>query len=86
MTINWTPAQLKAARIPRRKLESLIRRLERCSRDMRELDMYIYGANGSGNLMHRSRPTHIDRPGFLGKPDMESPVAYVGEGFDGGDW
>lgn len=84
--IEWTDEQLQEARIDKKKLKSLVRRLRRCSKDMSDLGLHLYGASGSGNLIHRSRPTHIDKPGFRSESDMGSIVARVGQGFDGGDW
>lgn len=87
MSIKWTDDQLKAAKIPKRKLQALVKRLERCSKEMAELQLEVYGASGSGHLIHRSRPTHIDTPGVNGgKADFGSIVASVGFGFNGGDW
>ncbi len=83
--IEWTDEQLKAAGIDKRKLQSLDRRLNQCAKDMRELGLHLYGAAGTGCLIHKSRPTHIDRPGGE-TADQGSIVASVGDGFDGGDW
>lgn len=84
--IEWTDEQLASAAIDKKKLASLVKRLRKCSADMRALGLYVYGASGSGNLVHNSRPTHIDRPGLSSTPDFGCVVARVGEGFDGGDW
>lgn len=83
--IKWSDDQLNSAGIDKKKLQSLVRRLSRCSKDMSEMGLHIYGASGSGNLVHESRPTH----GFVHngmQPDQGSVVAFVGIGFDGGDW
>jgi hypothetical protein len=84
--INWTDEQLEEAGIDKKKLKSLVRRLRKCSIDMRELDLHVYGASGSGHLIHTSRPTHVDQRGTNGIADQGSCVADLGEGFDGGDW
>lgn len=86
MVILWTDEQLKQAGIPKRKLASLVKRLRKCSAEMAEMGLHVYGASGSGNLIHKSRPTHTDEIGGYGKPDTGSVVARVGNGFDGGDW
>lgn len=83
--VNWTDKQLKEAGIDKRKLKSLVRRLRKCAEDMKELDLHVYGASGSGHLIHSSRPTHFRS--ILGVyADQESSVASLGQGFDGGDW
>jgi hypothetical protein len=83
--IYWDDEQLKEANIDKKRLTSLVRRLERCARDMREMGLHIYGASGSGNLIHKSRPTH--KTGRNRETaDFGSVVASVGLGFDGGDW
>lgn len=84
--IAWDDEQLKEVGIDRKRLESLVRRLCKCSKDMQAMGLYIYGASGSGNLVHRSRPPHTDKPNGGSSSDFGSVVAYVGNGFDGGDW
>lgn len=84
--IRWTDEQLAAAGIDKKKLQLLVRKLNDAANLMDEMDMQIYGAAGSGNLIHRSRPTHIDLPSGDHRADQGSVVAWVGEGFDGGDW
>jgi hypothetical protein len=85
--IQWSDEQLAEVGIDKKRLVSLVRLLRRASKEMWELDLYIYGASGSGNLIHRSRPPHSDNGrGNRMKPDFGSVIANVGEGFDGGDW
>jgi len=83
--IEWTDEQLAAAGINKRKLASLVKRLRKCSDDMRAMGFEVYG-NGTGHLVHSSRPTHVDAPGGELRPDFGCVVASVGEGFNGGDW
>jgi hypothetical protein len=66
----------------KRKLASLVRKLSECAELMRELGLSVYGSDGSGYLIHDSRPEH-DRSG---QPDMGAIVADVGQGFNGGGW
>lgn len=84
--INWTDEQLANAGIDKKKLTSLVRRLRQCAIDMESLGLHIYGASGSGHLIHHSRPTHIDDRASNGIADQGSCVADIGQGFDGGDW
>lgn len=85
--LDWTDEQLAAAGIPKGRLSRLVRMLRKCSMEMRAMGLHVYGASGTGHLVHSSRPTHVDEPGRTsGKPDMGSSVASVGQGFDGGDW
>jgi hypothetical protein len=86
--IEWSDEQLEAAGIDKKALQSLVRRLERCSKDMARMGLHLYGASGSGCLIHESRPTHIwtGRGSSGQKADQGSVVADVGLGFDGGDW
>jgi hypothetical protein len=81
--LNWTDEQLEAVGLDPKKVESIVRRLRKISEEMRALDLNIYGASGSGHLMHASRPSHTG-PGQ--RPDQDAPIASVGLGFDGGDW
>jgi len=80
--ICWEDEQLKEAGIDKRRLNKLVRMLGECSIIMRQLGLHLYGAAGSGHLIHTSRPTHDDNC----NADQGSPVASVGMGFDGGDW
>jgi hypothetical protein len=82
MNIKWTDEQLKAAGIPKRRLAALVRKLADCSRTMQQLGLSVYGSDGSGHLIHRSRPEHDKK----GKADFGAIVASVGLGFDGGGW
>jgi hypothetical protein len=84
--IRWSDEQIAAAKIDPKRLARLVKKLKECSREMWDMDLYIYGASGYGNLMHRSRPPHRDEPGGRLVADHDSPVAKIGEGFDGGDW
>ncbi len=82
--IDWTDEQLEEAGIDKKKLQSLVRRLRKISREMSEMGLWVYGASGTGCLVHKSRGTHDDtRQGW---PDYGSVVADIGRGFDGGDW
>lgn len=83
--ISWTDAQLKEAKIHKGKLKKLVRLLRESSELMRGLDLEVYGADGSGHLVHRSRPTHVDTPTGQ-KADFGCIVASVGPGFNGGGW
>lgn len=81
--IEWDDDQLAAAGIDRKQLESLVRRLTRCGKDMQALGLHLYGASGHGCLIHSSRPAHGD----TGRADQGSVVATIYPGhFDGGDW
>lgn len=86
--LDWTDEQCKAAGLDPAKVLSLARRFRRLSREMAQMGLHVYGASGSGCLIHSSRPTHIDS--FASQeyaiPDHGSVVANIGEGFDGGDW
>lgn len=83
MSVNWTDAQLKAAGIPKRRLMTLLRRLEDADFRLRELGLMVYAESGTCHLIHPSRPTHDTR----GKADHGSPVASVGcLPWDGGAW
>jgi hypothetical protein len=82
MSIQWTDEQLAVAGIDKKRLKSLVRRLKRCSKDMRAMGFKIYGESGCGLLIHDSRPDHDDRE----RADYGSIVADVGFGFDGGGW
>lgn len=85
--LDWTDEQLTAAGIPKGRLVRLVRMLRKCSTEMKAMGLHVYGASGTGHLVHSSRPTHVDEPGRTsGKPDMGCSVATVGQGFDGGDW
>jgi hypothetical protein len=84
--LNWTDDQLEDVGLDKAKVESIARRFRRLSREMWEMELYVYGASGSGHLMHRSRPPHIDQPGGDLRADQDAPIADLGEGFDGGDW
>lgn len=84
--IEWTDDQLKAAGINKRKLKKVVRLLEESSALMWSMGLHVYGASGSGCLVHKSRPTHIDTPMGNSKADQGCVVARVGEGYDGGDW
>lgn len=82
MSIRWTDEQLKQAGISKKKLSSLVKKLVACSEEMQELGLFLYASDGSGYLIHRSRPEH-DK---AGKADFGAIVADVGYGFDGGGW
>jgi hypothetical protein len=83
--LNWTDEQLEEAGLDRKKVESIARRLSRLGREMQGMGLSIYGASGTGNLIHTSRPTHTEP---RQQPDFDAPVAFL-EGvstWDGGDW
>lgn len=86
--LNWTDEQLDEAGLDKKKVSSLVRRLRQCSKEMAKMGLHVYGANGTGNLVHVSRPTHMDKGerGHLCLPDHGCVVADLGNGFDGGDW
>lgn len=86
MTLDWTDEQLTEAGLDKAKVLSLVRRLQRISKEIREMNLHIYGASGTGHLVHQSRPTHIVVLGGDLKPDFGCSIAHLGEGFDGGDW
>jgi hypothetical protein len=80
--IRWTRKQLDAAGVDKRRLAILHRKLTEASAMMLEMGFEVYGADGSGYLIHRSRPEHDKN----GKADLEAVVADVGMGFNGGGW
>jgi hypothetical protein len=90
MMLNWDDDQLKDAGLDRKKVESIARRLSKLGREMESMGLSIYGASGSGNLIHESRPTHIDNPlqPLVQTEDFGSVIAEL-DGtwqWDGGDW
>lgn len=60
--VEWSDRQLESAGLDRNKVESIARRLNKISKEMRRMGLYVYGASGSDCLIHSSRPTHIDDP------------------------
>jgi hypothetical protein len=82
--IEWTDEQLEAAGLDKKKIEKITRRFRKLSKEMDEMGLTVYGASGSGCLIHVSRPTHNDALGAA--PDQGSVIAHLGRGFDGGDW
>jgi len=84
--MNWNDEQLEDAGLDKKKVESIVRRLNKLGREMDSMGLSIYGASGSGNLIHVSHPTHNDSMNC--KPDYDSVIAYIdGSGtWDGGDW
>jgi hypothetical protein len=80
--LDWSDEELAEAGLSRKRVESIVRRLRRISGEMRDLQLHVYGASGSGHLMHESRPSHDPR----GKAHPENSIAHLGLGFDGGDW
>jgi hypothetical protein len=80
--IRWTDDQLKAAGIRKRELVALVRKLNECSAAMRRMGLSLYGSDGCGYLIHRSRPEHDGS----GNADFGAIVADAGNGFDGGGW
>ena len=88
--LNWTDEQLEKAGLDRKKVESIERRLSRLGREMQSMGLSIYGAGGSGNLVHHSRPPHKDHPlrPSIQVEDYGSVIAAL-DGvcqWDGGDW
>lgn len=82
--LDWTDEELEEAGMDPAKVASIVRRLRRLSRDMREQGVHVYGASGNGHLVHPSRPTHSDHG--RNAPNTDAPIADLGPGFDGGDW
>jgi hypothetical protein len=82
MDIEWSDEQLRAAGVPKRRLAALVRKLRECSETMRQLGLTVYGVDGSGHLVHDSRPEHDSQ----GRADFGAIVARVGYGFNGGGW
>jgi hypothetical protein len=82
MSIRWDDEKLKEAGIPKKKLASLVKKLQQCSEVMSELGLSVYGSDNSGYLIHSSHPEHDDH----GRADLDAIVADVGIGFDGGGW
>lgn len=80
--INWTDTQLKQAKISKRKLTSLVKKFEQCAKLMHELNLNVYGSDGTGYLIHKSCPEHDDK----GNANFDAIVANIGFGFDGGGW
>jgi hypothetical protein len=88
--LNWSDEQLEKAGLDRKKVESIERRLSRLGREMQKMGLYIYGASGSGNLVHSSRPPHTDHPTMpsIQIEDYGCVIANL-DGvtqWDGGDW
>lgn len=84
--VQWTNGQLKEAGLTKRKVAALAKKLFACSQAMQEMGLELYGCDGSGHLIHSSRPTHKSLPGGGNEADLGSVVAYVGQGFGGGGW
>jgi hypothetical protein len=82
MSIRWTDKQLKEVGIPKRKLTSLVKKFEKCTQLMEELGLVVYASDGSGYLIHQSRPEHNGN----GNADFGAIVADIGQGYDGGGW
>lgn len=83
--INWSDEQIIEAGLDPKKVESITRRLNKLGREMDSMGLSIYGASGSGHLIHVSRPTHTEP---RQQPDYESSIANL-DGcmvWDGGDW
>lgn len=99
--LNWTDEQLEEAGLPKAKVESIARRLQRLSREMDELGLLVWG-NGDGALVHQSRPIHwctdlqagivakfleyTETPEDVSGGDYGAVIADLGPHFDGGDW
>lgn len=81
-TKRWTREELERAGVSPAKLARLLRKFEECVRLMAEMGLSVYASDGSGYLIHSSRPEH-DR---AGKSDFGAIVADIGTGFDGGGW
>jgi hypothetical protein len=81
--IKWTDEQLEAAGLDKKKVVKMVGQFRKLSKEMLKMGLYVYGASGTGNLIHNSRPTHNGR---AAEPDRESPIADLGYGYDGGDW
>ena len=101
MILKWTDQQLENARLPKKRVESIARRLQHLSREMEELGLMVWG-NGEGVLIHYSRPIHWatdltagirakfleyeDEPQDVSGGDPGAVIADLGPHFDGGDW
>jgi hypothetical protein len=90
INLNWTDEQLKEAGLDRKKVESIARRLSRLGREMQSMGLSIYGAAGSGNLIHKSRQPHKDHP-TLPSEQIEDYGCVIADldgvtQWDGGDW
>lgn len=83
MHIEWTDEQLAEAGIDKKRLKSIIRKLEAASAKMEGTGLHVYGESGFGHLVHRSRPEHFGRER---EADFGAVIANVGPGFDGGGW
>jgi hypothetical protein len=76
MFLEWTDSELKEAGLDKQKVLSIARRLEKLSKEMREIGLSVYGDGAAhGYLVHCSRPTEAD-----------AIIADIGYGFTGGDW
>lgn len=84
--IEWDDEQLEEVGLDKKKVESVVRRLNKLGREMESMGLAIYGASGTGCLVHDSRPTHMD--GTACESDYGSVIANLdGIGrWDGGDW
>jgi hypothetical protein len=80
--LNWTDEKLKSAGLSRKKVESIVRKLEKISKELTENGLWVYGESGTGYLTHESHPEH-DKDG---KADHSAIIARIGQGFDGGGW
>lgn len=74
---------MREAGIDKVRLTRLVKALRKCSQEMQDMGLSVYGSDGSGYLIHRLRPEHDEK---TGKSDMGAVVAEVGFGFDGGGW
>lgn len=81
-TIRWTDEELNSAGIDRKRLEHLVRSLRKASKELTAMGLTVYGSDGTGYLIHRSRPEHDDQMNMI----ENAIVADVGFGFDGGGW
>ena len=87
--IEWTDKQLKEAGLKPKEVQAIANGLLRLSERMKKLDLYVYSnGSGSGHLLHRSRPSHVDdfTSGNYGIADRGSVIATIGDTYEGGAW
>lgn len=82
--LDWTDEELAEAGLDKKKVESIVRRLNKIGKEMEEMNLSVYGASGDGHLIHVSRPTHTDD----GSVHRDASIASLRGNlrWDGGDW
>lgn len=66
--MNINTAECKAAGFTKdqvKKIESIARRLSRCAKEMRDLDIFVFGGGGSGSLRARDPKHPADKPALI---------------------